>query len=91
MNKTIFLQVALVILAFLSAHAQKKQKVPAEKDMAAYLMVYFKDDTHGLYMALSKDGYSFTDVNNARPIIAGDTIAGQKGIRDPYIYRNPKD
>lgn len=43
-----------------------------------------------LYMALNKDGYSFTDVNNAKPIIAGDTIAEQKGIRDPYIfYRGP--
>ena len=68
--------------------AQQKRQ-PREKDMAAYLMVYFKDDTHGLYMALSKDGYSFTDVNRAKPVIAGDTIAEQKGIRDPHIYRGP--
>jgi hypothetical protein len=67
----------------------QKSEVPKEKDMGAYLMVYFKDSTHGLYMALSKDGYSFTDVNKAKPIIAGDTIAEQKGIRDPYIYRGP--
>lgn len=67
----------------------QKTKAPKEKKMGGYLMVYFKDDTHGLYMALSKDGYSFTDVNNAKPIIAGDTIAEQKGIRDPYIYRAP--
>lgn len=72
-------------------YAQKKNRVPKEKDMAAYLMVYFKDDTHGLYFALSKDGHTFTDVNNAKPIIAGDTIAEQKGIRDPYIYRNPEN
>ncbi|GAA3990084.1 hypothetical protein GCM10022210_49470 [Mucilaginibacter dorajii] len=57
--------------------------------MTAYLMVYFKDNTHGLYMALSKDGHCFTDVNNENPIIAGDTIAEQKGIRDPYITRGP--
>jgi len=81
--------VALLLLSLEAANAQKKRKVFTEKDMAAYLMVYFKDDTHGLYMALSKDGYSFTDVNNAKPIIAGDTIAEQKGIRDPYIYRAP--
>ena len=73
----------------LQTTAQKKIKVPKEKDMGAYLLVYFKDDTHGLYFALSKDGYSFTDVNNAKPIIAGDTIAEQKGIRDPYILRGP--
>jgi hypothetical protein len=55
--------------------------------MSAYLLVYFKDNTHGLYMALSDDGYTFTDINNGAPIIAGDTIAGQKGIRDPHITR----
>lgn len=77
----------LLLISATGVYAQKKVKVPKEKDMGAYLMVYFKDDTHGLYMALSKDGYSFTDVNNAKPIIAGDTIAEQKGIRDPYIYR----
>ncbi len=70
-------------------YAQEKTKIPKEKKMGAYLMVYFKDDTHGLYFAISKDGYSFTDVNSARPIIAGDSIAEQKGIRDPYIYRAP--
>lgn len=60
-----------------------------EEEMKAYLLVYFKDDTHGLYMALSQDGYSFTDINNGQPIIAGDTIASQKGIRDPHISRGP--
>jgi predicted GH43/DUF377 family glycosyl hydrolase len=55
--------------------------------MAAYLMVYFKDPTHSLYMALSSDGYGFTDVNNGEPVMRGDSIAMQKGIRDPHIYR----
>ena len=50
--------------------------------MGAYLFTYFKDDTHSLYFAVSDDGYTFTDVNNGQPIIAGDTIAEQKGIRD---------
>lgn len=53
------------------------------------LFTYFKDDTHSLYFAVSDDGYTFTDVNNGQPIIAGDTIAEQKGIRDPHIYRAP--
>lgn len=57
------------------------------KGAAAYLLAYFKDDTHGLYFALSRDGYTFTDVNNGNPIIAGDTIAEQHGIRDPHIMR----
>jgi beta-xylosidase len=66
-----------------------KNAVPQEKDMSAYLMVFHKDETHGLYMALSTDGYHFTALNNAKPIMAGDTIAMQKGIRDPHIYRGP--
>ncbi len=81
----------LIVITFLVSNlcAQQKSKSVAKKDMAAYLMVYFKDDTHGLYFALSKDGYSFTDVNNAKPVVAGDTISEQKGIRDPYIMRGP--
>jgi hypothetical protein len=63
------------------------QKKIAEKDLSAYLLVYFKDDTHGLYFATSNDGYIFTDINGGQPIIAGDTIAEQKGIRDPHIMR----
>lgn len=63
--------------------------IPSEKDMSAYLMVYHQDDTHGLHMALSRDGYTFTSLNGDKPVIAGDTIAEQKGIRDPHIYRGP--
>ena len=88
MRKTVAI-VALAVLVSLSLQAAKKIKAPKEKDLGAYLLVYFKDDTHGLYMALSSDGYSFTDVNNAKPVIAGDTIALQKGIRDPHIMRGP--
>ena len=66
-----------------------RDAVPQEKDMSAYLMVFHKDDTHSLHMALSRDGYIFTALNDGRPIIAGDTIADQKGIRDPHIYRGP--
>lgn len=68
----------------LNAQSGKPQR---EKEMAGYLLSYFKDDTHGLYFAVSNDGYNFRDVNNAKPIIAGDTIAEQKGIRDPHIMR----
>lgn len=66
-----------------------RNAVPTEKDMSAYLMVFHRDETHGLYMALSSDGYSFTALNEDNPVIAGDTIADQKGIRDPHIYRGP--
>lgn len=38
-------------------------------------------------MATSHDGYTFTAVNDGQPVIAGDTIAEQRGVRDPHIYR----
>lgn len=66
-----------------------RNAIPEEKDMSAYLMVFHKDETHGLYMAVSHDGYNFTALNDGEPVIAGDTIAYQRGIRDPHIYRGP--
>ncbi len=60
-----------------------------EKKMGGYLMVYHKDQDHGLHMAVSYDGYDWQALNNDAPIIGGDTIAVQHGIRDPHIFRAP--
>ena len=79
--------VALTTLAVVPSTA--KTKPLTEKDMGAYLFTFFSDPTHALYMAVSYDGYTFTAVNNGEPIIAGDSIADQRGIRDPHIYRAP--
>nr|WP_294900078.1 glycoside hydrolase family 43 protein [uncultured Pedobacter sp.] len=84
-----FLTIAFFMLTISVSFVKAQTKKPTEKNMSAYLLTYFKDDTHGLYFALSADGYTFTDVNGGKPIIAGDTIAEQKGIRDPHIMRGP--
>ena len=68
---------------------EEKAAKKMESKMGAYLMVYHKDADHGLHMAISYDGYEFIALNNDKPLIAGDTIAGQKGIRDPHIFRGP--
>lgn len=39
-----------------------RNAIPQEKDMGAYLMVFHRDETHSLYMAVSRDGYTFTAV-----------------------------
>lgn len=80
---------SILLLSLTTCVAQKKIKAPSEKDLKAYLLVYFKDSTHSVHFAISTDGYSFTDINNGNPVIGGDTISEQKGIRDPYIYRAP--
>ncbi|MFD1768616.1 glycoside hydrolase family 43 protein [Sphingobacterium suaedae] len=89
MNQIIYrgLTVLLLVSNVCRIYGQNDQRIPQEKDMAAYLLAYFKDESHGLYFALSRDGYTFTDINSGQPIIAGDSIAEQKGIRDPYIMR----
>ena len=93
-QKVLTLFSLLLLTISLSAQAPKEVKksrrsVPAEKNMDAYLFVFFDDPTHSLFMATSHDGYTFTVVNDGKPVIGGDTIADQKGIRDPHIYRGP--
>ena len=61
----------------------------SEKDMGGYLMVYFKDQTHSAYFAISRDGTTFTDVNGGDPVFDGAALAEQKGVRDPHIARGP--
>ena len=78
------------LLCVLSGGAvQAKKWVPSERKMKAYLFTFFNDATHSLFMATSHDGYNFRAVNDGKPVIAGDTIALQKGIRDPHIFRGP--
>lgn len=60
---------------------------PIDPTDAAYLFVYFKDETHSPYFALSRDGYTFADVNGGKPIMDGTQLAEQKGVRDPHIFR----
>lgn len=79
----------LAALAMAMAAATCSVQAQDDAGMAAYLMVYHTDPTHGLHMALSRDGYTFTALNNGDAVIAGDSIAEQRGIRDPHIYRGP--
>lgn len=86
MKRTVF-AILISAISIVASFAQGYR--PDEKDMKAYLMVYHKDEDHGLHMAISRDGKQFKALNNDNPVIAGDTIALQKGIRDPHIYRGP--
>ncbi len=70
---------------------EKPQKLTKfkEKDLAGYLLVYFKDKDQSAYMAISPDGYTFTDINGGQPVFIGSQLAEQKGVRDPHITRGP--
>jgi predicted GH43/DUF377 family glycosyl hydrolase len=67
----------------------RNARAPEERDLAGYLMVYFKDQTHSAYLAISRDGYTFTDLNAGQPVFDGTQLAEQKGVRDPHIERGP--
>jgi hypothetical protein len=88
MKNILFSAVLAVLFCAMPMQAKKKKQF-REKDMAGYVMVYHKDADHGLHMAYSWDGFTWTALNDDRPIMAGDTIAVQKGIRDPFIFRAP--
>ena len=93
------IQLGLILVVLLAAatllsgclfHAKSSDPLLANEDkMGAYLLVYFKDNTHSLYFALSPDGYIFTDVNDGKPVASGEELASQKGVRDPHITRGP--
>ncbi len=81
MKKTLIILLSAISLISCS------KKEEAKEEMEAYLMVYFTDPTHSLFFALSTDGYTFTSLNDGQPLFGGDTLASQKGIRDPHISR----
>lgn len=79
----------LLCIASSSTHSSTTSTAPLENEMSAYLLTFFSDSDHSLHFAVSRDGYTFTALNDNKPVIAGDTIADQHGIRDPHIYRGP--
>lgn len=79
----------LLLNSVLGMTATTAANPPSDAKQDAYLMVYHKDADHGLHMAVSDDGYTWTALNDDRPVIGGDSIAVQHGIRDPHIYRGP--
>ncbi|KQU46041.1 beta-xylosidase [Sphingomonas sp. Leaf339] len=76
-------------LAIVPTIAASRPKATKAEARSAYLLAYFKDETHSLYFATSPDGYTFTDVNGGEPVLAGRAVADQKGLRDPHIMRGP--
>jgi len=93
MNRlTRFLSIVMLLILGLTLSAPAdaaKRKKKAKEKTAAYLMVYFSDPTHSIFFATSRDGREFKAVNDNKPVILGDSISEQRGVRDPHIYRGP--
>lgn len=58
-----------------------------------YLFAHFigeqDADQEQIYFSLSENGLNFKDLNNCQPVLVSGI--GEKGVRDPYIYRSPKN
>ncbi|MCV2484544.1 family 43 glycosylhydrolase [Flavobacterium sp. SH_e] len=89
------LQLSFVaLLSFLNVvQGQKDNGVPpviAEKDLTAYLFVYFignKVEEEAVNYAVSNDGYHYYALNNNKPILDSKAISSTGGVRDPHILR----
>ena len=53
-----------------------------------YLFAFFPSNSdENLYYAYSEDGFNYTVLNDGQRVMASDTVAIKKGIRDPHILR----
>ncbi len=62
----------------------------AKDKYVAYLFTYFTGNRvaeEQIRYALSTDGWNYTPMNEGQPVIASDTIALKKAVRDPHILR----
>lgn len=81
----------IVALIVSSISVFAKEKVASDTTAVAYLFAYFSDnspDGEQVRYALSQDGFNFKPLNGGKPVIASDSIALKKGIRDPHIMRS---
>ncbi|WP_348797260.1 family 43 glycosylhydrolase [Flavobacterium adhaerens] len=89
--KRIFL---ILLMCFSLAQAQNTTKgtppIIAEKDLTAYLFVYFTGNSveeEAVRYAISADGYHYYHLNNNKPVIDSKAISSTGGVRDPHILR----
>lgn len=80
--------IALILLlsALTPAFAEKIE----EKDLTAYLFVFFTGNhisQEAVCYAVSMDGYSYWALNNNKPVIDSKVISSTGGVRDPHILR----
>ncbi|KOP38315.1 glycoside hydrolase [Flavobacterium sp. WLB] len=73
--------------------AQNTKGIPpviAEKDLTAYLFVYFTGNSveeEAVRFAVSADGYHYYHLNDNKPVLDSKTISSTGGVRDPHILR----
>lgn len=70
------------------------QGAPTDDDYVGYLLVTFTGEGSAngeqVYMSLADEGegFNFKELNNNKAILT--SIASEKGVRDPFVYRSPE-
>ncbi|CAC9973117.1 family 43 glycosylhydrolase [Flavobacterium panici] len=83
----------LFLSIFNFLQAQNTKGIPpviAEKDLTAYLFVYFTGNSveeEAVRFAVSADGYHYYHLNDNKPVLDSKTISSTGGVRDPHILR----
>lgn len=71
--------------------ACKAYRIPVDRSgdpYVAYLFAYFPNNNdENLYYAISKDGFNYTPMNNGQRVMASDSVALKRAIRDPHVLR----
>jgi len=63
-------------------------KVAEAEKYDSYLFAYFPSNAdENLYYAIGTDGFNYTPLNGGTRVMASDTVAIKKGIRDPHLIR----
>ncbi|UUF13692.1 MULTISPECIES: family 43 glycosylhydrolase [Flavobacterium] len=83
----------LFLSIFNFLQAQNTKGIPpviAEKDLTAYLFVYFTGNSveeEAVRFAVSADGYHYYHLNDNKPVLDSKIISSTGGVRDPHILR----
>lgn len=91
--KKIHFSLVLFLTVFNFLQAQNTKGVPpviAEKDLTAYLFVYFTGNSveeEAVRFAVSADGYHYYHLNDNKPVLDSKIISSTGGVRDPHILR----
>ena len=66
-----------------------RKAAPRQRTVATSSPFFSNNSPYGeqIRYALSDDGFNYTSLNEGRPVVASDTVALKKSIRDPYITR----
>lgn len=77
---------ALMAMPAIGMQAQEKADTP----YSSYLFAFFSNnspDGEQIRYAISDDAFDYRSLNEGRPVVASDSIALKKGVRDPHIMR----